>query len=222
MFKFKKSYLNLFSIELIIALVTGIVSVLLFAFIADEIVMEKEGAFDDKIFALIAPFVSPANTNLFLFITFFGTGFFLLPAYLLIIIYLLKKNKTHYGIMVASLAIVSMLSGWAFKQIFHRGRPLLPLVHGAGGYSFPSGHSLGGFTFSGVIIYLVSRSGMTAISKWSISIFAFLFGALIGISRVYLHVHFASDVLGSLAITIIWLSISMICLQLVEKKFAKS
>ena len=211
-------YLKLFTMEFLVAGLLCLSSILLFALLTDEIIIEKEDIFDAKTFTLMQSYTSPINTKIALFVTFFGSGFFLIPAYLLIIFFFLKLKKAYYSILIAVVAIVSMLSGWALKEIFHRSRPLLPLVPGAGGYSFPSGHSLGGFTFCGVIIYLAWISKASRFSKWMISVFSFLFGLLIGLSRIYLHVHFASDVLGSFFITVIWLSLSFIFLRFFQKR----
>ena len=93
----------------------------------------------------------------------------------------------------------------------------MPLISGAGGYSFPSGHSLGGFTFSGVSIYLLWKSTLQPYQKWILSLFSLTLAILIGLSRIYLRVHFASDVLGSLLVTIVWLSLTFILLETIEK-----
>ena len=119
--------------------------------------------------------------------------------------------------MVAIVALVSLLSGWLLKDIFQRPRPIQPLISGAGGYSFPSGHSLGGFTFSGVLIYLLWNSTIRTSLKWILSLALSVFALLIGLSRIYLRVHFASDVLGSLLVTIVWLSLTFIVLETIDK-----
>ena len=120
--------------------------------------------------------------------------------------------------MVAIVASVSLLSGWLLKDIFHRTRPISPLISDAGGYSFPSGHSLGGFTFSGVLIYLLLLTSIPNYLKWILSVLLILFAFLIALSRIYLRVHFASDVFGSLLVTIVWLSLTFILLETIEKR----
>ena len=212
------SYLKLFTLEFLIAGSVCLSAILLFTYVADEVVIEKEDLFDARTFDMMRSLTSSFNTNLALIITFFGSGYFLIPVYLVIIIFFIKSNKRHYSILVAVIAIISLVSGWALKEIFHRSRPPLPLVPGAGGYSFPSGHSLGGFTFCGVIIYLICHSKASLLNKWLLSILSFLFGLLIGLSRIYLHVHFASDVLGSFFITIVWLSLSFIFFRVFQKR----
>ena len=140
-------------------------------------------------------------------VTFLGTGSFLIPSYMLIIIYLLRKNCSTHAWLVAVMAISGLLLGWVLKELFHRSRPLFPLVSGAGGYSFPSGHALGGFIFSGVLICLVWQTERKTHHKWMFVTLITALGAMIGLSRIYLHVHYATDVMGSLLVTLIWFSL---------------
>ena len=211
-------YFQISVIEFLVA--TGILlcAIFLFSFIADEIVIENDTLFDARVFNFIASYESPTLTKVVRVITNFGTGFFLIPAYVIIIFYLKTTKKNQEAIMVTIVATVSLLSGWLLKDIFHRTRPLSPLISGVGGYSFPSGHSLGGFTFSGVLIYLLLRSSIPNYLKWILSFLLILFAFSIAFSRIYLRVHYASDVLGSLLVTIVWLSLCFILLETIEKK----
>ena len=211
-------YFKISVIEFIIAAVILLLSILLFSIIADEIVIEKEGSFDTHVFTYISSFTTPFITRAAMIVTNFGSGYFLIPAYLCIIFYHIKNKKNQVAILVAIVATVSLLSGWLLKDLFHRPRPELPLISGAGGYSFPSGHSLGGFTFSGVLIYLIWRTSLSPFLKWIFSILLVIFSLLIGLSRIYLRVHFASDVLGSLLVTVVWLSLTFIIMETIEKK----
>ena len=181
-------------------------------------VIEKENHFDTIVFNYLGSYASPFNSKVALLVTNFGSGYFLIPAYLLIIFYHMKNKKYREAFNVGIVAVVSLLSGWLLKDIFHRSRPLSPLTSGAGGYSFPSGHSLGAFTFSGVLIYLLWRTTLQYYLKWVLSILLLFFAFLIGLSRIYLRVHFASDVFGSLLVTIFWLTLTFILLETIEKR----
>jgi undecaprenyl-diphosphatase len=211
-------YFQISVIEFLVAMGILLCAIFLFSFIADEVVIENDTLFDVRVFNFIASYDSPTITKVVRIVTNFGTAFFLIPAYLTIIFYLKYKNKIQEALMVAIVATVSLLSGWLLKDIFHRTRPVSPLVTGAGGYSFPSGHSLGGFTFSGVLIYLIVHSSIPTYLKWILSFLLILFAFAIALSRIYLRVHYASDVLGSLLVTIVWLSLTFILLETIEKR----
>ena len=104
-----------------------------------------------------------------------------------------------------NLAIVSVLNE-AFKVIFHRERPdILRLVE-AGGFSFPSGHSMISMSFYGFIAYLFYANMKSRWKYLIISMFSVII-LLIGISRIYLGVHYASDVLAGFSAGLTWLAI---------------
>ncbi len=211
-------YFKISVIKFITAASILLLSILIFSIIADEIVIEKENTFDKDVFNYISSFTSPSATKAALFVTNFGSGYFLMPVYLFIIFYHVKIKKIQEATFVGIIATISLLSVLLLKVLFHRPRPSLPLIIGAGGYSFPSGHSLGGFTFSGVLIYLLWRTSLNTLLKWILAILLIISSILIGISRIYLRVHFASDVLGSLLLTVFWLSLTFILLKTIEKK----
>lgn len=104
-------WLEFITLELVIATVLFLLAVLLFSFIANEAVTEKEIAADRNIFNAVAPYISPGNTKAALFITFLGSGYFLAPVYLFIIGLFIRRRNYYYAIMVAVIALVSLLSG---------------------------------------------------------------------------------------------------------------
>jgi len=214
-----KSWQNFFARDIIIAFVLCIVTAVIFGELAHEVVDKKEDVFDSKIFLALDPYISPRHTSLAIVISFFGTGSFLIQAYLVIIIFLFKKGKKKYGIHVFVSSISSLLLGLVLKEIFRRPRPALEHLDAAGGYSFPSAHTLGGFTFCGIMIYLVMQMRLSLAVKIILAITLFLFACLIGISRIYLHTHYASDTLASLCAAIFWLGLFYILAIVRDKKY---
>jgi undecaprenyl-diphosphatase len=77
---------------------------------------------------------------------------------------------------------------------------------------------LGGFIFSGIVLYLVWKMKFNYFVKWLCSILVTLLGIGIGMSRIYLHVHYTTDVLGSFLIAIWWLSLIHILFRILYKK----
>src|ERR1700704_2238694 len=116
-------YFKISVIEFIIAVVILLLSILLFSIIADEIVIEKESNFDTNVFTYISSFATPFTTRSAMFVTNFGSEYFLIPAYLYIIFYHIKNKKNQEATVVAIVATVSLLSGWLLKDLFHRPRP---------------------------------------------------------------------------------------------------
>ncbi len=189
-----------------IAIAILILSALSLYFLIHYILWEKENIVDYMGFLFFKPLISSTSTKIANLVTFFGTGTFLVPSYLLIIVFLIRNNRSKSAMMISAVAVSGLLLGWILKDIFHRSRPLHHLVSGAGGYSFPSGHAFGGFIFTGILLYLIWQSGKSFPLKWLLSVLIFCFGMLIGLSRIYLHVHYTTDVLGSLLMATLWLS----------------
>ncbi|MEO7291570.1 MAG: phosphatase PAP2 family protein, partial [Ginsengibacter sp.] len=97
-----------------------------------------------------------------------------------------------------------------------RDRPLSPLLEAAQGYSFPSGHATMSITFYGLIIFLVWQNVKNVLLKWTLIILLGLLIIFIGASRVYLRVHYASDVLAGFCVGLMWLFLSLWILKRIE------
>ncbi len=91
------------------------------------------------------------------------------------------------------------------KAIFQRARPSGYNLIVETGWSFPSGHSMVSMAFFGLIIWFIWTAEQDRLKRWLLSL---AFGCLIvavGVSRIYLGVHYASDVIGGFACAIVWL-----------------
>lgn len=102
-------------------------------------------------------------------------------------------------------------------MFFQRPRPLDPVYEAARGFSFPSGHSMSAMTFFGLLIFIVWDKTENKILRWLLSILLVLVIFAIGFSRVYLRVHYASDVLAGFSLGLIWLVISLWTIGKLEK-----
>lgn len=181
---------------------------------------DKDIHFDEHIFELLQPYVSDRHTRLMQFITFFGSHHFLLPAnILLVIIFLFIKKHRWYSLKIAAISITSTAVMFLLKGLLQRQRPLVPVISRVHGYSFPSGHSFSSMVFFGIISYIAFATIKNSWLKWAAIICCFSFALLIGFSRIYLKVHFASDVIAGFCLGIIWLVISR---QLLVKTEAKN
>lgn len=209
------------TLRLILTAVLFIIILYLFYFIADEIVLEHNNKLDLFAFKNLALITSDGTTKVMEIFTFFGSTIFLFPAYafLVIFFFFVKKNKR----MALDTAMVGLAgSGLLFllKDIFRRNRPLDPLVH-ASGYSFPSGHSFSSFTFFGLMAYMIWQTKIKKTWKIFLTVVCFLLATIIATSRVYLHVHYASDVLGGFCLSMLWLMISLYILHKLDIKLFK-
>jgi undecaprenyl-diphosphatase len=179
--------------------------------------IRKHKPIDMLIFDKIKPLVNEINNKIMLLITFLGKHQFLIPANLILIFYfLLVKKQTWFSIRVITIAISSLVLMLLLKQLFQRKRPLSPLLKAAKGLSFPSGHAIMAVTFYGLLIYILQHSITIDWLKWLVIVLVTVLIILIGFSRIYLRVHYASDVAAGFIIGLLWLLISLAVLKWLE------
>ena len=103
---------------------------------------------------------------------------------------------------------------FGLKHLFDRDRPLVPLLEEARGLSFPSGHALMSVTFYGLLIYIVFKGFKNKFLKWTMIGLLLALIITISFSRIYLRVHYASDVIAGFCVGFLWL---VICVSVLNK-----
>lgn len=202
----------LITAEVIFVIAIFFISISSLIFIIRRIFFVKSNAFDQNAFDLLAPFVTDNITSVVLFITFFGSYLFMITAWLLVFSFYLfiRKNKWHF-ITMLTIAVSNFVLMVGLKFFFNRPRPLIPLLKEIPGLSFPSGHAFMSMIFYGLLISIVYRDITSLWKKWTVICILLSFIFLVGFSRVYLRVHYLSDVLagycfGILSLTmLLWL-----------------
>jgi len=208
----------LLSVELIIVLILFICALTAFTLIAYRVLQLQDEQFDFLVFDRVSTIVTPSLTEFIQFITFFGNHKFLIPANVVLVIYFLfiKKHR-WYSIKVPVIAIGGVLIMFILKQFFNRPRPLIPLLEPVKGLSFPSGHALMSMSFYGLLIFLVWENVSNRFWKWLLSSLLLIFILLIGFTRIYLRLHYFSDVIAGFAAGLIWLSLSIWFVRRMER-----
>lgn len=207
----------LLSVELIITLILFICALIAFVIFANLIFNLQNERFDFLVFDKVSHIVTPVNTRFMQFITFFGSHRFLIPANLLLVAYFLfLKKHRWYSIKVPVIAIGGVSIMFILKQFFNRPRPLSPLLEPVKGLSFPSGHALMSMSFYGLLIFLVWENVNNRFWKWILTVLLLIFIFLIGFSRIYLRLHYFSDVIAGFAGGVIWLTLSIWVIRRIE------
>ncbi len=186
-----------------------LLSIFVFGYLAHEIMGENETRFDEKAFQFFSKYDSPNFITLNRIFTFFGASYFSISAYLILLIILFISGRRSDGINIAIIAVTSTALMFGLKQFFHRKRPDLPLIRTLDNFSFPSGHALSSFIFCCVLIYLVWKGGLRKTWKWIFSVLLILFSVCIGISRIVLRYHYASDVIAGFCLALAWVILSL-------------
>lgn len=221
---FRKSVaiLALFTIELLFIGGLFLSCVLAFLFLGREILQGQEIGFDIRAFDWANGFATKSVTRFMMIITFFASRNFITGASLILIFYFLfiRKHRWH-SLKVPVIAIGSISLNLILKFFFNRQRPLIPHLVESSGLSFPSGHAMISASFYGLLLYLIWKHVTHPVLRWAGLIFISVFIFLIGFSRVYLHVHYATDVLAGFAAGFLWVIIAIFFLKKLERYTGK-
>lgn len=153
---------------------------------------------DDFVYSLVKPLISNDMTNIMQFITFFSDPIWCILLSCLMILFV--KNKKISKAFILNLILVFLLN-YVLKILFSRNRPADINLIVETGFSFPSGHAMMSLGIYGFLIYLLLLSDKNKISKIIGTCFLILLIFLIGISRIYLGVHYATDVIAGFVIS---------------------
>ena len=183
---------NKIYIIIILSLIV-ILSIIMRSSLHDKIII-----FDNKIIDFVRDIVDSRLTSFFKIMT--NSGVFYIPIIIIVCIFIFIKNKWYFYIQLFGYAFAGIIS-YIAKLIAARPRALEPLIKMPSTYSFPSGHTLTSLVFYCLLFYL-----LTIKSKRSIKVLGFIFSLslimIVSLSRIYLGVHYFSDVLGGFIIGI--------------------
>lgn len=179
-----------------------LIAVLLFVIIVDGIFEQDIDKFDNITYNMISFIINPVLTIFFKGITHCGDWIIMVP---LCIILLFTVKKQNYKIAILLNIVIIFVLNQFMKVIFTRTRPTQNVLIDASGYSFPSGHSMVSMAFYGLLIYLTYKNIKKPFIRNAICFGLTILILLIGISRIYLGVHFASDVIGGFCVSIAYL-----------------
>lgn len=217
LYQHKREYV-LFIISLVLAGTVAVVSLSFFLSISEDLYSPALQQFDESSFDILHSLRSPSLNLFFTIITDLGSA----PAYLILIpivglVLYYRGLQWHTSIQSSIVLISAYVLNVALKNFVARPRPLnaLRLVE-AFSYSYPSGHSMSAMALYGFLIYLIYRymrfGLLRAICVFSLSLLILL----IGVSRVYLGVHYASDVIAGFVVGLFWLMTCIIIIRSVE------
>ncbi len=186
-------------------MILAIAALFFFGWLAEEMLEGGTKYFDETVRNYLHEFASPVLTNVMQLASFLGSTLFLTVFGLAIVVALYLRNHRHGATLFAITTIGASFLLVTLKLAFGRTRPepffdtILPVS-----YSFPSGHSLASFCFYGALaVILADRTDKLRLQIiiWIASIVMIL---LIGTSRIYLGVHYPSDVIAGFIVGLIW------------------
>ncbi len=194
--------------RIIIGLIFAVGFLLVFRWLAEEVFEGETNAFDETVRNFVHRYASALLTELMKFLSFLGSPLFLvILGALLAGVLLYLKHKRALILLLVTMAgeIVLDLS---LKHFFGRERPAAFFDYSLpSSYGFPSGHALGSLCFYGILAWIAAQRVSNTKAKFAIGVPATVLILFIGVSRIYLGVHFPSDVLAGYAIGLFWISV---------------
>ncbi|SFE21775.1 undecaprenyl-diphosphatase [Bacillus sp. OV194] len=204
------------AVLLVIGFLLAAAAIFIFASLSEEIVEKEPFEFDPVIIDAIRSYSSPGLDRVMLFFTEIGSKLALGILLAVGILWLWFKRQNLWGMVFFLLAVGGGgLLNLLLKNAFQRKRPNAdPLVE-ALGFSFPSGHAMGSMVYYGFLGYLVVRSKRKPLRKagWTLLFAVAIIG--IGISRIYLGVHYPSDIIAGYSAGLVWLLLCIAALEAV-------
>ena len=178
------------------------ICLIIFIVILENVLDAEIASFDSYIYHAIISLKTNNFTNVLKVITMFGSAEVLIG--ITVILFILLKNKKVGACIAFNLIIIGAINQ-ALKLLVQRPRPEGFRLIEETGYSFPSGHSMASTAFYGLMIYLVFKNVKNKTAKTIICALFGLLIILIGMSRIYLGVHYASDVIAGFVLSIAYL-----------------
>lgn len=206
----------LFITEFAIMLTLGVVGVVVFLAVSREVFDQDAASFDAQAFRWARDLMGAERQVWVEAITFLASRNFITTVALALVgWFLFLRRHRWYSLLIPVVALGSITLNLVLKNFYNRPRPLLPLTS-ASGLSFPSGHAMISASFYGLLIYLVYTHIRRPAWRWLLMTVLGLLILLIGLTRVYLRVHYATDVLAGFTAGIVWLLIAIPVLRRVE------
>ncbi len=206
-----------FIITLFIVLILVVLGINVFISLTETLHSDALAKYDSKITEFVISYRTPALNKFLQFITEVGDFYgYLVIAILSTIIFYLKFKNWRYVVEIFFVLIVSGLSNVALKNVINRARPDAEHLVSVETLSYPSGHAMSAIAFYGFLIYLVYTFKLNSwIKTGLILLFTFLI-ITIGISRVYLGVHFPSDIVGGYIAGFIWVIFCIVLFHIID------
>jgi undecaprenyl-diphosphatase len=199
--RFSTATLRRFGGRLLIVFVGLLLPMWGFAELAEDIHEQESIPFDEPILRFAHHLARDGFDNFFVLISKLGFAYGVVPFDVLFVVLLTLLRRYRESTFAALALGGSALLNMAAKDGFARARPSLwESISPESTFSFPSGHAMGSATLACVLILLAWPTRW----RWPLAVVAIAFTIAVGLSRIYLGVHYPSDILGGWTAAVVW------------------
>lgn len=204
-------------ITVLIALILVVGGINLFVELTETLKTETLATYDTAITDYIISYRSPQLTSYFKFMTNVGDTYgylIVLTVFLLVSLIVFKRWK--YIVQATLILALATISNMMLKRFIDRARPGIEHLVSVETLSYPSGHAMSAMAFYGFLIFLVTKFNINKFMKYLLIAVLITVILSIGISRIYLGVHFPSDIAGGFIAGFIWVVFCVLVFDLIE------
>lgn len=204
-------------ITVIVALVFVVLGINLFVELTETLSTDVLASYDHQITQNVISYRSPTLTEYFIFLTRIGDVYgYLVVIGLCAFISLVVFKKWKYMVQITLVLFLSTLSNLVLKRFINRARPDIEHLVTVETLSYPSGHAMAAMAFYGFLAYLFYKFKINIFIKVIAILTLAVLIISIGISRIYLGVHFPSDIAGGFIAGAIWVIFCIVIFNIIE------
>lgn len=203
----------------LVAFIICVISGTLFGYIASSIGDGSIDRFDTSIINFVQGMEASWLTAILKTFTWIGSGYVVVPVTLIafFLLYFVYQRRGQAFLFVSVIA-GTVLSNELLKLYFKRERPEIYRIIDAGGLSFPSGHTMMAFSLYTIIAYVIWRHLKSVGSRVLLTSFTIFMILMIAVSRIYLGVHYPSDIAGGVVASLFLITIMITTFEFIQNK----
>lgn len=191
-------------LEIILGVFTSIFLAKFFLEISERINKSHWLWADEAVAEMVYSWRTPELTEFMKTVTNLGAGYILIILAIITLVLILEKHKKE-SVLFGLTFGMGVVANYLLKFFFQRPRPVLDPLIEATNYSFPSGHAMNSTIFYGLLAFYIFHFTRKKLASLVMGIVCGLIIILIGFSRVYLGVHYPSDVIAGFVVGGWWL-----------------
>ena len=212
------SFIGALGIFLVGGIIVAAVGTFLFALLANHVMAGSTQAFDEAALRWIKNYHSPALDDAMLEITALGTGMVVIAIVCVSGLFLVLTKHKYSALLLLVATVGGMMLDTVLKLQFGRPRPqIFTWGTHASMSSFPSGHAMSATIVYTTVAYLAARLQKRLWARWATMLVAAAIIVMIAISRMYLGVHYPSDVLAGAIVGLSWAAFCMATLEAIQR-----
>ncbi len=207
------------SLRLLLAFIICLGFAVLFGYLAAAIQNESIESFDSVVISFVQGMETDWLTPIMKVFTWIGSWFVVAPVTIIafILIFFVYKDRNK-GFLLITVVVGTIVLNTLLKFYFKRERPEIYRILDANGFSFPSGHTMMAFSLYTIIAYIFWRNVKKPLYRVFLVVFTVFMIAIISIGRIYLGVHYPSDIVGGIIASFLWVTIMVATFRFYQKR----